>query len=365
MRRKMGKAVSLIAVMLAIVLLTACGGGSGSEDSSKASGSNEYLGTWYVISDPGESNPMNYVFLEDGTVQNDGVEGTYTVEDGMVTVNFLGTTETYYHTEYLGYDALFYEDEGVPFAAKSLEGAEQICAEFELPEPEDAEDVESETSEPLTEEEAFEQQGYFIMVGEDQFKPLGSDIYKWWDPIFLNLGAYVGEEELPTVSKSKEKIVYMSSSDSLSNGAYMPERKLVQEGYTIPAYVQSTSPTNVDDTVASFRDQDIISINGESLEEFQKENGMKAGTSWTPDDIYFDCEKDEDVKIKYRSGTAKEEYEAFAMTTYWLFEEGPEFVDETNKVYAIDGEGSYMELDLSDLKPGYYELDDTIIKLEK
>ena len=364
MKRK-GTKVLLAALVLCIVaVLTACGGGSKS---------NEYVGTWYDISDPSESNPANFVFRDDGKVENEGVEGTYTVEDGTVTVNFFGSTETYYHTEFMGYDALFYEDEGVPFVAKSLEGAQDLYEEFygENADDADEEDMdaageeEPEESGFMTEEEAFEQQGYFIMVGEGQFKPIGSDVYRWWDPIFLNLGAYVGEEALPVVSKSKEKIVYMSGTNSLSDGAYMPERKLLKKGYTIPACVKNVYSTDVEEEIASFKEEDIISINGDSLEQYLEDHSIANGTSWDPYEVYFDCEKDEEVTIKYRQGTEKLEWEAFAMTTYWLFDEGPEYAEESDYVSVKDGEGSYVELDLSDVKPGYYELDGTVIKLEK
>ncbi len=119
MKKHTMKTFWLIIALLGIVLITACGGNS-----------NPYVGTWYEISDPSEANPNNYEFRSDGTVVNDGVEGSYTVEENAVTVNFFGSTATLYPSEYDGHDTLSYGEESVPYLAKSLEEAQTLHEEL-------------------------------------------------------------------------------------------------------------------------------------------------------------------------------------------------------------------------------------------
>lgn len=349
------KVFAAIVMMLGVVMLTACG-----------SLGNKFVGTWYSISDPGEANPGNYEFKSDGTVLNDGVEGRYTADESSVTVNFFGVTETYYYDKYDGCDALFYEDQEEPFAVKSLSEAERLNEEMSDSDYEeegysDDTDLYDEEVEPefLTEAEAFEQEGYFIKVGDGMFRPLHDDMYRWYDSVLT----YPEKHELPVVSKATDKIVYMSSSSSLDDEEYFRKYKIAKEGYAFPVYIKSywaETAFNEYPEFDSFSADDVVSINGDSLEKYAEEHNVARDIEDGNEYMIFYGKRNDNITVKYREGTAKEEVDYQATAKFWVLEKQDEV-----PVSVKDTDYSYVELDMSDMKPGCYEIDGNVVKVEK
>ena len=352
---KIMRTFAAVVMVLGVVMLAACGGLG-----------NKFVGTWYSISDPGEVNPGNYEFKSNGTVLNDGVEGRYSVDGNSVTVNFFDVTETYYYDKYEGCDALFYEDQEEPFAVKSLSEAERLNEEMSDSDYEeegysDDTDLYDDETEPefLTEEEAFEQEGYFIKTGDGMFKPLHDDTYRWYDSVLI----YPEEHELPVVSKASDKIVYMSSSSSLYDEEYFRKYKIKKEGYAFPMYIKSYwAETAFNDypEFDSFSANDVVSINGDSFEKYAAKHNVARDIEEGNDYVIFDGKKDENITVKYREGTAKEEIDYQATAKFWVLEKQDEV-----PIGVKDTDYSYVELDMSDMKPGYYEISGNVVKVEK
>jgi hypothetical protein len=83
------KKIMLIAgIILLVISLTGC---TQTEQSSEASGSNSFVGTWVFESEGIEWPTAYYVFNPDGTLNYGGVfEGTWVDHGGTMTINIQG-----------------------------------------------------------------------------------------------------------------------------------------------------------------------------------------------------------------------------------------------------------------------------------